>query len=106
VLRDDPAGAPYMAFGLGYSVAKQPPAARIVMDYGDAKTASAQLSVRERLLKTDFSLVSNYPYSKYLALESAAVEGVSVVLAVKPASGNRLTLSAMSQQYDLAFARC
>jgi hypothetical protein len=106
VLRDDPGGAPYMAFGLGYSVAKQPPAARIVMDYGDAKTASAQLSVRERLLKTDFSFLSDYRYSKYLALESAAVQGDSGVLTVKPASGNRLALSAMSEQNDLAFARC
>lgn len=105
-LRDDPAGAPYMAFGLGYSVAKQPPTAQIVMDYGDAETASAQLSVRERLLKTDYSFVSDSPYSKYLALESAAVQGHSVVLTVKPASGNHLTLSAMSEQYDLEFARC
>jgi hypothetical protein len=105
-LHDDPVGAPYVAFGVGYSLAKQPPTARIVMDYGDTGAASAQLSVRERLLKTDYSFIARYSYSKYLALESAAAQGDSVVLTVKPASGNRLILGAMSEQYDLAFARC
>jgi hypothetical protein len=106
LLRADPGGAPYVAFGLGYSVSEQPPTARIVMDYGNAAAASAQLSVREHLLKADYSFLSDSPYSKYLALESAATQGDDVVLTVKPASGTRLTLGAMSEQHDLAFARC
>jgi hypothetical protein len=106
VLRADPAGAPYTAFGLGYRVTQQPPTAQIVMDYGDAKTASAQLSLREHLLKTDYSFASAYRYSKSLALESGAAHGSNVVLTVKPANGNRLPLGAMSEQSDLAFARC
>jgi len=106
VLRADPAGAPYTAFGLGYRVTQQPPTAQIVMDYGDAKTASAQLSLREHLLKTDYSFASAYRYSKSLALESGAAHGSNVVLTVKPANENRLPLGAMSEQSDLAFARC
>lgn len=105
-LRADPAGASYMAFGLGYRVTTQPPTAQIVMAYEDAKTASAQLSVRERLLKADYSFVVRSPYSKYLAIESAAVQGDNVVLTVKPANGNLLALGQMAAQSDLAFARC
>jgi hypothetical protein len=106
VLRDDPAGAPYMPFALGYRVTQQPPTAQIVMDYGDAQTASAQLSLREHLLKTEYSFESDSPYSKYLALESAAADGRNIVLTVKPASGNSLALGAMAENLDLAFARC
>jgi hypothetical protein len=106
VLGDDPAGAAYIAFALGYSVTPQPPTAQIVMDYGNAQTASAQLSLREQLLTTEHSFKSDSPYSNYLALESAAADGRNVVLSVKPASGNRLELGAMAANLDLAFARC
>jgi hypothetical protein len=105
-LRADPAGAPYPALGIGYNIAQRPPRARIVIDYGDARTASTQLPVRERLLKTDTSFVISAPYSNYLSLESATTQAGNVVLSVKPASGNQLTLGEMSAHSDLAFARC
>jgi hypothetical protein len=75
VLHDSPAGAPYVAFALGYRVTQQPPTAQIVMDYANAQTASAQLSLREHLLKTENSRFFGYPYSKLLALDSAAAGG-------------------------------
>jgi hypothetical protein len=106
VLHIDPAGAPYAAFGLGYRVIQQPPTGQIVMDYADAHAASAQLSLREHLLKTEYSLDFGSPYSKLLALESAAAQGDNVALTVKPASGSHLELGAMWQDNDLAFARC
>lgn len=106
VSRDDPAGAPYMAFALGYRVTQQPPTAQIVMDYGDAPTASAQLALREHLLRTAYSFELYARYSKLLVLESAAADGRNIVLTVKPASGNRLALGTMAENLDLAFARC
>ncbi len=106
VLREDPSGGPYMAFALGYRVLQQPPTAQIVMDYGNSRTASAQLSLREHLLETDYSVESDSPYSKSILLESASAEGRNVVLTVEPASGNHLALGAMADNSDLAFARC
>jgi hypothetical protein len=106
VLQVDPAGAPYLAFALGYRVAPQAPTAQIVMDYGDAQSASAQLSLREHLLKTDHSFETDSPYAKYLALESATADGRNIVLTVKPANGNDLALGNMAENLDLAFARC
>ncbi len=104
VARDDPAGAAFGTFAFGTRFAPSRAQARMVLQYANARTATADVAVRGRALRRDFSFVDNEPYTQLLNLTRASVKGRDVLLDVTAGTGGKLALEEMWVNSDLAFA--